>query len=43
MTHDAIHVRESGLQHADDEVIFERSLPPSIESSCLRMLISERC
>jgi predicted nuclease of predicted toxin-antitoxin system len=23
--HDAIHVRELGLQHADDEVIFERA------------------
>ena len=23
--HDAIHVRESGLQHADDEVIFDRA------------------
>jgi predicted nuclease of predicted toxin-antitoxin system len=23
--HDAIHVREFGLQHADDEVIFERA------------------
>ena len=24
-SHDAIHVRELGLQHADDEVIFERA------------------
>ena len=24
--HDAIHVRELGLQHADDEVIFERAV-----------------
>jgi predicted nuclease of predicted toxin-antitoxin system len=24
--HDAIHVRELGLQHADDEVIFERAM-----------------
>jgi len=23
--HDAIHVRESGLQHAEDEVIFDRA------------------
>ena len=23
--HDAIHVRSVGLQHADDEVIFERA------------------
>ncbi|HEV3193961.1 MAG TPA: DUF5615 family PIN-like protein [Polyangiaceae bacterium] len=23
--HDAIHVRELGLQHADDDVIFERA------------------
>ena len=32
--HDAIHVRELGLQHADDEVIFERAAAEQPPRTC---------
>lgn len=41
--HDAVHVRELGLHHADDEVIFERAAAEHRIVVCPRMLISERC
>ena len=40
--HDAIHVRSIGLQHADDDVIFDRA---AVERRIVvsGMLILERC